>query len=77
MSEQTPVIAIDVMGGDFGPSVVVHGALKAALQDNFSVILVGDKKTVEQEVAKSPYAAAQYDIAHASEVALIDRKSVV
>ena len=74
MSEQTPVIAIDVMGGDFGPSVVVHGALKAALQDNFSVILVGDKKTVEQEVAKSPYAAAQYDIAHASEVALMGEK---
>ena len=74
MSEQSPVIAIDVMGGDFGPSVVVHGALKAALEDDFSVILVGDKETVKNEVAKSPFASAKHDIAHASEIALMGEK---
>jgi len=44
-------IALDAMGGDFGPSVVVPAALKA-LSDSpeLSVILVGDEEELKQQL---------------------------
>ena len=43
-------IAIDAMGGDNAPGVVVEGAL-AALQekDDFEVIFVGDKDRIGEQ----------------------------
>ncbi|MBU2438564.1 MAG: phosphate--acyl-ACP acyltransferase, partial [Acidobacteria bacterium] len=36
-------IAVDAMGGDFGPRVVVEGAISAAREMDVEVLLVGNK----------------------------------
>jgi len=42
-------IAIDAMGGDFGPSVVVPAALKSlAVHPDLSLVLVGDQPRIEE-----------------------------
>jgi phosphate acyltransferase len=40
-------IAVDAMGGDFGPAVVVEGAVTAAREFGLASVLVGDKAAVE------------------------------
>ena len=42
---ERPIIAVDAMGGDFGPSVVVPGAIEAARLHDLHVLLVGDTPT--------------------------------
>lgn len=75
MNNNYPIVAVDAMGGDFGPSVVVPGSLEAAAKDDFKLILVGDEKELEQEVKKSPHSAFVHDIVHASEVVKMDDKA--
>ena len=62
------------MGGDFGPSVVIPGALKASAEGAFSVLLVGDESIVRAELLKHDFKGASYDVVHASEVALMGEK---
>ena len=45
-------IAVDAMGGDFGPSVVVEGAVLAARQTGCSLLLAGPRDVVAGELAK-------------------------
>src|SRR5439155_813698 len=45
-------IAVDAMGGDYGPAVVVEGAAAAAREFGAVVILVGDRAAIEREVAR-------------------------
>ncbi|MDX1514864.1 MAG: phosphate acyltransferase PlsX [Gammaproteobacteria bacterium] len=46
-------IALDAMGGDHGPPVVVPAALQVAAEnDNIRLILVGDQETIEKELAR-------------------------
>jgi len=42
-------VAVDAMGGDHGPAVVVAGAVAAVRELGASVILVGDKVAIERE----------------------------
>ena len=42
------IIAVDAMGGDNAPEVVVHGALKASEELNCKIILVGDSIAISQ-----------------------------
>lgn len=49
---EKPVIAVDAMGGDFGPAVVVPGAVEAARLHDLHVLLVGDTPKVEAELAR-------------------------
>jgi glycerol-3-phosphate acyltransferase PlsX len=71
---RTPVIAVDVMGGDFGPSVVVPGALAAAREDGCKVLLVGRREAVEAELAACDASGVAHEIVHASEVAEMHEK---
>lgn len=50
-----PIIAVDAMGGDHGPSVVVPGAV-AALSDGsqFGLALYGNKAAIEAELGRLP-----------------------
>jgi len=44
-------IALDTMGGDFGPQVVVPAALSALNKhEDLQLILVGDQAEIEQEL---------------------------
>ena len=43
-------IALDAMGGDFGPAETVRGAVLAAAKGGVTVLLVGDEQAVRQEL---------------------------
>lgn len=47
-----PRIAVDAMGGDRAPGVVVEGALLAAKGLSVEVVLVGPKEAIERELAQ-------------------------
>jgi phosphate acyltransferase len=49
-------IAIDAMGGDGGPAVVVDGALVAARHLQIGLLLVGDTQLIEAELSRHPAA---------------------
>lgn len=56
MTQQLPEgiypIALDAMGGDYGPTVTVPAALKAVGAGGVAVALVGDPAALEAELAK-------------------------
>jgi glycerol-3-phosphate acyltransferase PlsX len=60
-------IAVDAMGGDHGPAVVVEGAVSAVQEFGASVVLVGDKAAIERELTRIGPPAG-IDIRHASQV---------
>ena len=47
-------IAVDAMGGDDAPRVVVQGAVTAAREDGLSLLLVGARAVLEDELARCP-----------------------
>ena len=47
-------IAVDAMGGDFGPQVNVEGAYLAAKNHEVKVVLVGDEDQVSKELSRYP-----------------------
>ena len=65
---EKPVIAVDAMGGDFGPAVVVPGAVEAARLHDLHVLLVGDTPKVEAELAKIDLGETKCDIVQADDV---------
>ena len=50
----TPTIAIDAMGGDYGPPETVRGAVLAARSTDVSVLLVGDETEDERTEPLGP-----------------------
>ena len=74
MSHIEPVIAVDAMGGDHGAPVVVLGAVQAAREGGFSVLLVGRPEIVEPELAKLDTSGVRVEVVPASEVAEMDEK---
>jgi glycerol-3-phosphate acyltransferase PlsX len=54
-------IAIDAMGGDDAPGTIVDGALVAARHLQIGLLLVGNRGSIERELARHP-AAASLDI---------------
>lgn len=62
------------MGGDFGPSVVVPGAIEASRMHDMHIMLVGDTPRVEAELEKLPLDNAHYEIVHAPEVVQMNEK---
>ena len=69
-----PVIAVDAMGGDFGPSVIVPGTLAAAREDNLHILFVGDTPKIEAELAKADTANVKFDIVQADDVVHMNEK---
>jgi glycerol-3-phosphate acyltransferase PlsX len=61
-------IAVDAMGGDHGPGVVVEGAVVAAREFGASVILVGDEAAVQPELARLDARDIAIEVRHASQV---------
>jgi glycerol-3-phosphate acyltransferase PlsX len=45
-------IAIDAMGGDFGPEPIIEGVVKALKEKDFTAYLVGDEKIIKPLVPK-------------------------
>ncbi len=72
--EINPVIAVDVMGGDFGPSVAVPAAIEAAKLYDLKVLLVGDTARVGAELEALNLEGANYEIIHANDVVHMNEK---
>ena len=71
---KTPIIALDAMGGDFGPSVVVPAAARLLVEKpDTRLILVGLADQLEQEMERHGLQAGdQLSVQHASEVVAMD-----
>jgi glycerol-3-phosphate acyltransferase PlsX len=67
-------IALDAMGGDHAPEVVVDGGVQAARELGLEVILVGRKQVVERELAKYDTSDLVLPVVHASEVLEMDEE---
>ncbi len=61
-------IALDAMGGDFGPAVVVEGAVVAAREFGIASVLVGDKAAIEREIIRLKAPDLPLSIRHATQV---------
>ena len=79
MSSGRARIAIDAMGGDFGPSVVVPGALQAAQSTGAKVLLVGIEESIRnvlEEQSLSRFEGDLFDVVAASQtVEMTDKPS--
>lgn len=67
-------VAVDVMGGDFGPHVTIPGALQAARKSNIPLLLAGHKATILSELEKHNLEGLDIEIEHADEVAAMKDK---
>ena len=71
-------IAVDAMGGDNGPAVVVNGVVKffrdygRETTSDTSVILVGDRDVLSRLLSRSGGAKLPISIHHASQVITMD-----
>ena len=74
-------IALDAMGGDHGPSVVVPAALQILAESpQLHIILVGDESVLTEELAAHKQAAtfsSRLSIQHASQQVAMDEKPSV
>jgi len=73
-SRKRPCLAVDAMGGDHGPEVVIPGALKAARMDDLSLLLVGDEDSVTAELSRHSTAGLDVQVVHASDVVGMSEK---
>lgn len=62
-------VAVDAMGGDNAPEVIVKGAIDAVKEnEKVKIYLVGREDAVNTELAKYTYAKERVEVVHASEV---------
>lgn len=70
-----PRIAIDAMGGDTGPEVIVAGAARAwRRRDDLSFILFGDEREIRAELAKHSCFSEATELVHCDDVITGDEK---
>jgi glycerol-3-phosphate acyltransferase PlsX len=70
-----PRIAIDAMGGDIGPAVMIAGAAAAHQRhDDLSFILFGDEPAIRAELAKFPSLQDAVEIVHSDDVIAAEDK---
>ncbi|MFH2138971.1 MAG: phosphate acyltransferase PlsX [Candidatus Omnitrophota bacterium] len=65
-------IAVDAMGGDHAPDVIIKGALLAARELEVDIILVGQKELLEAKLAAFKKVPANISVQHAAEVIGMD-----
>ena len=67
-----PKIAVDAMGGDHAPAVVVEGALLAAQALHAELVLVGAKEALKQECLRVAGKHAPFAIVNATQTVTMD-----
>lgn len=65
-------IAVDGMGGDRAPGVVVDGVVEAASELGHDIILVGDEGALKKELARHKGCSRKITVHHAAEVVGMD-----
>jgi glycerol-3-phosphate acyltransferase PlsX len=62
-------VAVDAMGGDNAPALIVEGCISAIKQEKtIKVLLVGDETLIKKELSKYQYDKNQIDIVDAKEI---------
>ena len=62
-------IAIDVMGSDNGPEVLVEGAVKALLENSdLGIVIVGDESAINKKLSELEYDRERVEVIHATDV---------
>lgn len=61
-------IAVDAMGGDFAPEIVVEGAVLAARNYHIPVLLAGDEERIRKELERHDGLHLPIEVHHAPEV---------
>lgn len=71
-------IIIDAFGGDYAPSEIVAGAVKA-LNNNekLNLVLVGDKDKITENLESLVFASERLEIVHAPDVVTMDESPTV
>jgi phosphate acyltransferase len=64
-------IAVDAMGGDHAPGVVVQGALQASIETGIDIVLVGDSKAISEGL-NGARNSGKIRIHHCDEAILMD-----
>jgi len=60
-------VAVDAMGGDFGPRVIVEGALRASREHQIEILLVGVETLIKKEFDGLPHNGTKVTIVPAME----------
>ena len=53
-NKSTKIIALDAMGGDYGPKATVPATIKSITENSINVILVGDETKIKHEFKNFP-----------------------
>ena len=63
-------IALDAMGGDYAPEREIAGAIEAlkVLHDKFDIVLVGNEKSIRQQLTLQKAESIPFSVVHASQV---------
>lgn len=70
-------IALDAMGGDFGPAITTEGAVEILNEeDDLEIILVGDEEILKRELSTKKYPVKRLYIRHASQVVGMDEPTL-
>jgi glycerol-3-phosphate acyltransferase PlsX len=67
-------VAIDALGGDYGPAVVVEGALRASRRHGVVVSLVGPERALRDELARADTRGAALELVDAPEAVEMGEK---
>lgn len=71
-------IALDAMGGDYGPAVNIEGAIETVNDfDDIDIILVGDEASILRELDSKRYPPNRISIKHASQIVRMDESTAV
>ncbi len=63
------IIAVDGMGGDFAPELVVEGCIQAVKEyEGIHIIITGKKELIKNELDKREYKGNKIEILNAEEV---------
>src|SRR5215470_6365634 len=73
-SNAAPRVAVDAMGGDHGPGVVVEGALLAGRELGLRIALVGPRDVVQAELQRQDAAALPVEVVDAPAVVAMGEK---
>ena len=70
-------IALDAMGGDRAPRVVVEGAAWASQKSDCQITLIGKERNIKKILAKTDYVKEKIIIKHAPEVIKMDEPAAI
>ncbi|HNX91825.1 MAG TPA: phosphate--acyl-ACP acyltransferase, partial [Candidatus Omnitrophota bacterium] len=70
-------IVVDAMGGDKAPGVIIKGAIMAAREYDYHLILVGQEKAIKDVLRQEDYPEDRISICHASDAIGMEEPAAV